>query len=297
MELWARVFPVVELRQRNLEGFALAMYGDPLLTSLTPGDRLDLVVQVTQQDITGSTFRTLWHSEICRCQRSFGMGEVMTLYDVQYQGLYGTTHFLMIPGEALIVPRPPLTGESFRDIKDVCAGIGGMLAGCARLGGSCLAALDINPLACETLRANNTVVIEGDIRDPQVRRSLHSVQANKRCLLAASIPGPGHRRGLHLGSALGCPLLCHVLQTAWHMQASGLSLECNCAPSQNEQCFAMIREFAVKAGYNLEQVVLDLSHQWAARRVRWWVVLLPSHLPRLRLQAWPRSQETWLIQR
>jgi len=273
VQLRARVFPVVELRRQTLEGLDLTMVGDPLLSSLRAGDRLDLVVQVINTELTGITLRTQWHSELCRCTGSLACslesGMVLTLYGAQYQGRYGTSHHIGLPPDAYVIPRPNLDGDSFRCFKEVCAGIGGMTAGCTLLGGTSYAVMDNSPLACETLNMQPTTVVAGDISDPQARRQLHFIQANTRCMLGASLPGPGCCRDLASGfSVQGCPLLCHVLQAAWHMQASGVILECELNLLDNQQCAAWLREFAIKAGFHQAQVVLDLAQQWSARRVR-----------------------------
>ena len=167
-----------------------------------------------------------------------------------------------------------------------------MTAGCTLLGGTSYAVMDNSPLACETLNMQPTTVVAGDISDPQARRQLHFIQANTRCMLGASLPGPGCCRDLASGfSVQGCPLLCHVLQAAWHMQASGVILECELNLLDNQQCAAWLREFAIKAGFHQAQVVLDLAQQWSARRVRWWAVLLPASLPALQLSSWPLLPE------
>ena len=90
VQLRDRVFPVVELRRQTLEGLDLTMVGDPLLSSLRAGDRLDLVVQVINTELTGITLRTQWHSELCRCTGSLAgsleSGMVLTLEPVITSG-------------------------------------------------------------------------------------------------------------------------------------------------------------------------------------------------------------------
>ncbi|CAE7670713.1 unnamed protein product, partial [Symbiodinium sp. CCMP2456] len=276
------------------------MLGDPLLPSLETGDRFDIVVQVICQDLAGVSFRTLWHSELCRCAGStvgsFEQGQVLTLYGVQYQGQYGTSHHLKLLSDTVVVPKPDMVGDSFRNFKEVCAGIGGMTAGCTLLGGTSLAVLERCPLACATLRERHAAVIEGDIADKQARQQLHLVRATEGCILGAGLPGPGLRRGLEGGfSVQGCPLLCHVLQAAWHMQASGVILECELNLLHNQHNALWLQQFMAKAGFSSAQVSLDLSQQWSTRRVRWWLVLLPAHLPALQLPVWPQLPEQRVV--
>ncbi|CAE7673569.1 unnamed protein product [Symbiodinium sp. CCMP2592] len=272
------------------------MYGDPSLTALEPGARVNLVVLVSASDIHGSTLTTLWHSETCRCQGSFQTGEVLTMYGVQYSGCKGDTHYLCALTDTLIIPRPPVNGDSYRLIKDIGAGIGGMALGTLLLGGHCIASLDRNAIACATLRRQFDTVLEGDIACAAIRQQLHQVQSEHRCLVGASLSFKGFLSGLGSGSIgpTGFPLV-PLLQFVWHSQASGLVLECDPQFLQHEEVQMTLRAFASKASYSFSQTVLDLSHQWASQRTRWWVVLLPIHLPGFRLHAWPHSGEPWLV--
>ena len=129
-----------------------------------------------------------WHGETARCSGTFSAGATLTLYNVQYRGLLGGVHVLQILTSTKIVERPVLRETSFQAFKEVCAGIGGISVGFERLGGRCLAAVDHNPLACAALRQQPLQVIQGDIADPEVRRQVHLVQPELRCMLAAGIP-------------------------------------------------------------------------------------------------------------
>ena len=264
-----RGLPVVERCRQNIERLVLAMVGDSLLSSLDSGALLDLVAYVTHTDIQGASLRTLWHSEHCRCRGTFISGQVVTLYGVQYMGQYGSTHHLQRLPATTVVPRPALDAQSYLSFKEVCAGLGGMTQGCAMLGGHCVALQDISPLACETLRKQGVEVLPGNIENPEVRRAFHLIGAGSRCLLGASLPGPGPLRGLGSGSLVqSCDVLQSVLQLAWHTQASGLTFQSDLRIMQSRECAQILREFSAKAGYHLAEIVLDLAHQWASCRVR-----------------------------
>ena len=116
-------------------------------------------------------------------------------------------------------------------------------------------------------------------------------------MIGACLPFSGFLSGLGSGSSSsrGFPLE-HILQYVWHTQACGLVLECDPQFLQPEEVQQTLRSFAIKAGYSFAHTVLELSHQWASKRAKWWVVLLPIHLPSFSLPAWPRSREPWLVQ-
>ncbi|CAE7028137.1 unnamed protein product [Symbiodinium sp. CCMP2592] len=285
-ELWARDLPAVEWSRPNIEGFVLTTMGERLFSELAAGDLCDLVVCIIRSDMHGATMRTLWHSEICKCAGSFETGQTLTLYAAQHQGHYDGVHHLQLLSGTRVLVRPPLGGQSFRTLKEVCAGIGGQAQGCRELGGNCLAVSDWSALACDTLALQHATVVQGDITDPAVRRSVHSASAETRCLLGASLPGPGSSRGLSSGSSVWeCPLLPHILHLAWFSQASGLVLESEVNILQHSSCLSQITAFAAKAGFQVSQVVIELAHQWASRRARWWAVLLPAHLPAFELRS------------
>ena len=265
------------------------MVGDPLFSSLHVGSTFDVVVEVVAQDSHAASFRTLWNNEHCRCPGNFELGSVVTLYQVRYQGMQGSIHFLQLQSNTQVLQRPSLDSRSFIDIIEVCAGIGGIASGCRALGGDCLLAVDRNHLACETLRQTSTPVVEGDLADSQVRRAIHTQRPATRCLLGAGVPCQGFSRQ-GLGRGLQDPrsaTLCHVLQLAWHTQASGVVLECVSEIQQHPAAMQCIQGFAAKVGFRFQQVVLDLAQQWVSRRLRWWAVLLPSDFPALHLPSWP----------
>ena len=288
-QLWARGFPVVELITTKPRGCCLAMVGDPVLTGLSAGDHLDIVVHIRSSDLHGAYMVAIWNHETCRCSGSFGVDRIYTLYGVQYQGLFGEMHHLHVKQDTVVVLRPLLDERSYRTAKEVCAGIGGISLGLQQLGGSSLVVSDHNQLACEVLRDNFPNVVEGDLADRSTRLQLHQVSPEIRSMLCASIPTLGPPR-----SGLGpCPgdsrwvLLRHILQLAWHTQASCLILAGPVAFAKHPQFQRLLGEFATKAGLRLHQVELDLADQWASSRVRWWAVLLPTGLPQMQLHRWP----------
>ena len=237
------------------------MVGDPSLNTLAPGQCFNAVAQVRGGDAQAATLHMCWHGETARCSGTFSAGATLTLYNVQYRGLLGGVHVLQILTSTKIVERPVLRETSFQAFKEVCAGIGGISVGFERLGGRCLAAVDHNPLACAALRQQPLQVIQGDIADPEVRRQVHLVQPELRCMLAAGIPCHSYsRQGLRQGFRdPRSHTLCHVLQLAWHSHACGIILECVTEIQRHPDALACLRDFAKRANFRISEVVLDLS--------------------------------------
>ena len=274
------------------------MVGDPLLSSASPGDLVDIVVQVVTQDIHAATLRTLWHDEQCRCAGSFEPGAVLTLYGVRYHGVQGSFHSLQVLTNTTVIERKALDRQSFHNMVDVYAGIGGIASGCLALGGECHIVQDANPLACATLRLNFPLVLEGCLTNAATRRELHEALPQGRCIVAASLPKfRDCVQGSGVDPALAANRHLHsVLQLAWTSQASGVVLVTSVDPWLHPAFRACIEEFAAKAGYQIALVKLDLAFQWASSRLRWWLVLLPQELPKFQMLPWPKSRDPWLVQ-
>ena len=144
----------MELITTKPRGCCLAMVGDPVLTGLSAGDHLDIVVHIRSSDLHGAYMVAIWNHETCRCSGSFEVDRIYTLYGVQYQGLFGEMHHLHVTQDTVVVLRPLLDERSYRTAKEVCAGIGGISLGLQQLGGNSLVVSDHNQLACEVLRDN-----------------------------------------------------------------------------------------------------------------------------------------------
>ena len=273
------------------------MVGDPALSSVSPGDLLSLVVQVTSQDSHAATLKILWTGEECRCADKFILGETLTLYEARYVGLRGNMHFLEVLSGTTRVVMPALSFASFCKVTEVCAGIGGIALGFVASGGHCTVVQDKHPLACATLRGNFPVVVEGDLTSADVRRKVHAALPSERCIVAASLSGFHFSvQGVVSASASpGVEILCSVLKLAWHAHASGLILESIVDLQQVPEAAKCLDNFMRSAGFRLSKVQLDLATQWASTRVRWWYVLSPAHLPALTLQSWPKSTQPWLV--
>ena len=266
----------------------MLMVGDPRLSGLENGRRIDLVVYVQSIDLHGATLQALWHREQCFCLGTFECDRVYSLYGVLYNGMLGASHHLHITEETLIIQRPLLTATSFRTVKEVCAGIGGISAGLQQLGGTCLAVLDNNQLACTVLRANFDTVLEGDIAERADRIRLHQVAPEVRSMLCAGLPRHGYPRsglgpgvGDHRHATLG-----HILQLMWHTQASCLVLEGPVDIIQSTPAMKCLSAFAEQADLQMHHLTLELADQWASHRLRWWAALLPNGLPLQALRGW-----------
>lgn len=74
-------------------------------------------------------------------------------------------------------------------VKEVCAGMGGIGQGLEAIGFNRVAALDCNPLMCDTLKQNGIPgVILGDVLVATDSAALHQTPQPMRCLVASGFP-------------------------------------------------------------------------------------------------------------
>lgn len=265
------------------------MVGDPVLSGLSAGDCIDMVVYIQSLDLQGASMVAIWNQERCRCLGTFEVDRVYTLYGVSYLGLFDEVHHLQLQEATVSILRPLLNAASYSSAKEICAGIGGISFGLRQVGCCSLVVSDHNKLACKVLRDNFPAVVQGDLDDRHTCIQIHQVSQEIRSMLCAGLPAQGPPR-FGLGPRPGDPrlvLLGQVLQLAWHTQASCLLLEGPIDLAQQSQFQCLLRDFAAKADLQLHQIDLDLADQWVSSRARWWAVLLPRGLPILQLQRWP----------
>ena len=273
------------------------MVGDASLPQVSSGDLVDLVVRCLAQDQAVA----LWHQELCRLEQGpLGAvpGEVWTLYGVRVQHDDSGLPILEVVSQTKAFRRPSRDLGAFYRMSEVCAGIGGIAMGHAASGGSTLVFVDRAAIACETLQLNHGRVIQGDLAEREVRIRFHEATAEVSSMLAAGIPCQGYSRQ---GQGKGVldprsTTALHVLQCAWHVQSSGVILECVAEILSHPQAISWLMDFAARAGFQYRHVTLDLADQWASKRLRWWAVMVPADMPAFELRAWPPVCPTVLVQ-
>ena len=273
------------------------MVGDCLLSEVA-GSSSDWVVEVTGVDGDLAYLRTMWHGEPC-CISAGNLheGEVWTLYGY-HVSMQVSPPKLVADQESSAFLRPPRDSEAYRCITEVCAGIGGISMGMCFAGGKSIVQADRSKIACSTLRLNGGRVVEGDLHHRDCRLAIHKQAAGQGCLLTAGIPCQGYSsQGLGLGlSDPRSQTVYPVLQVAWHMQVHGVVLECVASITECEEVMKVFRLFAAHAGFRFTSVKLELAHQWASRRFRWWGIFLPSSLPEVCIPNWHDDSLCWPVQ-
>ena len=220
----------------------------------------------------------------------------VTLYFFEVQQ---TDNILLCPREASFwVAHDEPHFDSFFRIKELCAGIGGIGHGCAFAGASVCAALDVNAIACEHLRANiKCPVIHGSVTNDKAIKQWHQAGGPQAAVITAGFPCQpfsAQGDGLQFDDDRTRPFWA-VLRATFLHQGAALILECVQAAGNNARLQAALADFAQVMGWHIEQTHLDLCHQWPMRRARWWACLMPNTMPALALTSWPISTRFQVI--
>ena len=255
------------------------------IMEMKAGETVDFVVEVTGHTEGHTRAVDIWFKTSCWIVGELSAG-VWTLYG-----------YRLIDSEGLVLgpcvgsrkfQKPPNSASGALALKEICAGLGGIALGAAASGFHASVQLDVNALACDTIRQNGGQAIQADIRDRKAKIALHAVNSDMACILAAGLPyqlfsreGDGERF-----QDSQTQVSTHVFLTAWFLQPEGLVLECKVEAKQHPEVRALITELACKLGWDQHHVILDLADQWPCRRLRWWCVLMPK-TPH-RLEAWPK---------
>ena len=183
--------------------------------------------------------------------------------------------------------------SSFRHIKELCAGMGGMSFGCGAAGAVTDAVMDINHFACQHLERNlRCPVLQGDIRHDHDLHKLHRAGTTSPGLLTAGFPcqpwsSQGDRRTLEDERSLA---FWGVLRAALLLQPAGLILECVAEVGYHLRVQEAIQDFANVMNWHYRHTILELQHTWPMRRTRWWACFIPKDMPAPALRPWPRDE-------
>ena len=256
--------------------------GDACLDRLSCGEQLDMVVV----SICDELYRGLWNGDRF-IVKGLGSG-VWSLFGYRLVGKSNGVGFLESTEHSAAIQKPELSREAFLNLKETCCGIGGISAGASFVGAKTIAFNDKSGVACQTIRLNGGVAVEGDVSCPEVRKAIALQEQHKPCMLVAGFPcnsysPQGSQGGLQ--DPRGQVLL-SVLRLAWQVQAAGLLLECVPEVQEHRQVMALLDSFACRMGMQMSHVVLDLGDQWVSRRCRWWCTMVPVGLPKLELVPW-----------
>ena len=161
--------PEVQLFLPNTRGSV--MLGFPSLAGTAVGASLTLVGKLARGP-QGSILTDLWTGDsylLHECSLEEG---VWTLFDYVLVDMHESFGVLSPTATSLALPKPPRGVQGFRNLVEICCGLGGIAAGAAFLGCQTIISVDKSPLAVSTVRANGGAALEGDIGSPCIQRQV-----------------------------------------------------------------------------------------------------------------------------
>lgn len=230
--------------------------------------------------LDAETVECLAHKQLAKVMNSeFEKDQVVTLYNMKpIFDEITDTWYLQWQEDSIKVIIPVEQEVTWWNVKEVCAGMGGIAQGLEAVGFTKVAALDCNPLMCETLRKNGTPgVVLGDVLVAADRAALHQTPSPMRCLVASGFPcQPLSSQGDMKGQAdpRSRPFNA-VLKVAWEQQCGALLLENVKGALDADYIQEGIQRLAWSLSMDIVQTVLNLDRTWPCRRTRWWAILKP----------------------
>ena len=213
--------------------------------------------------------------------------ETYAIYDAYMVFDQGNQKWILKLDKAVSVKIPSDEEIDLTQVKELCAGIGGIAQGLEFLGMRRVASLELKSLMCQTMQKNSMCnIIQGGITHPLDRASLHLTPTPLRCLLASGFPcQPLSSQGDQLGHLDDrAQVFGDVIKSAWEQQCGGLLLENVPKAMKDAYIQDKVQKLAWSLGMVFQQTILRLEQTWPCRRTRWWLLMIPK---KYRLDAIP----------
>ena len=263
---------------------------EPKWSTTTIGTTVDVVVQVHcfGEDMS---LATLVPSG-CSCQIRGSLSAVngpgrFTLF----QAVVSSTDPLLLQIGSPTVVRAHLlpSASSILSLVEVCAGLGGSSVGLEFAGFKLRAAMEWMPRLADLhqIMHPGVPVVVGDIGLSSALQTLHEVCPEPFTLMAGVSCQPYSRAGRAGGSSdprsNTVPATCRICHL---FQVPVLIMEC-VVPARSNLFVQQHLHALEKLGYRVVDCVLQLEQEWAAHRLRWWVVACHPQLAITELPVFP----------
>ena len=262
------------------------------------GTTVDLVLQSVLQDCEGHAIMrilgTQQHVEVQDVQ--LDQQAVFTFLNLQVMAVTPRP-VLQVTKETRQFVHPPTSYASVCKCIELCAGAGFMSQGATACGFHPIIGVEKNSrfASLYSLQHDGKFICK-DIGSTAAIAEALSSGASGVTLLSGFSCQPyscaGDRRGFRDSRADALP---SSLRFAWLVQAPVVILECTPLAKDDPNVQAALANFLQLSGFQINQVILRLSNCWAARRDRWWCVMMPKVLGSLSIPDLPIMPEYQVV--
>ena len=200
------------------------------------------------------------------------------------------TFFVDQPEDVLYHRRA--TRDDFRNVIELCAGLGIGAMGFAAAGMKLVGACDWSaPFTSAFTEIHPDVpVVTGDIGDKATIRQLHQIHNRPSVLMSGFSCQPYSRGGLRRGvQDSRSDTLGKTLRASFMLRSLIVVLECVQDAGSNAMVRQELDQFRHQCGFHLSEVVLRSEEVWVSRRARWWATLSTAFVGSVPLQAFVHS--------
>ena len=264
----------------------------------TLGTTVDLVLQSVLQDCEGHAIMrilgTQQHVEVQDVQ--LDQQAVFTFLNLQVMAVTPRP-VLQVTKETRQFVHPPTSYASVCKCIELCAGAGFMSQGATACGYQPIIGVEKNSrfASLYSLQHDGKFICK-DIGSTEAIAEALSSGASGVTLLSGFSCQPyscaGDRKGFRDSRADALP---SSLRFAWLVQAPVIILECTPLAKDDPNVQAVLANFLQLSGFQINQVILRLSNCWAARRDRWWCVMMPQVLGSLSIPDLPIMPEYQVV--
>ena len=270
---------------------------EPIWDGLPHLSKIDLLCECIVWDPKGSKHlvRTALAKRVIRvfgaipeaCAYSFLNA---TFWDDQKQGI-------VVDETTFVLPHKTPSVTAFRDVVELCSGIGVMSFGLESAGAHIRVRNDLRSPLVEFQKKDGTQhVIEGDIGDNGTLKKIFDLHSESSILTSGFSCQPWSRLGDNRRfDDQRAQTLVDTLRAAFFFRSAGVILECVSGSGKDPDVQQTIKNWCQATGFWYTDCILHLEHFWVARRERWWCILSSPCVPKFELKPMPKQNQPPVI--
>eukprot|EP00438_Fugacium_kawagutii_P005459 Skav215028 [mRNA] locus=scaffold966:519649:524391:- [translate_table: standard] len=241
---------------------------EPCQSEIVAGTTTDLVVKLVEHRDGYNIVKTQIHGDIYTTDANVSAEGWNTVFRVK---VCDNKH-LAKTWETFVIDHSQQGTPDFCTAAELCSGIGAVTTGYARCGVHTELYVEQNANFAQWLRTHKKNVIEGDIcsMDTVMRmanKGIDVINAGISCQPFSRLGDRREEKDERSKSLIG------VLQAIHLLQIRIATLECTPAAKESKWVQDCLRDFSCAKKMDVQQILLDISDIWPAKRNRWWCTI------------------------